>query len=295
MLTDPGSLQSDLTQTKEKLSSTERALETMRVASERNVDRLRKTDEYRRQRDEARTANAELEKKVALMLKRVEIAEEKSSRFVGELIAAEDSSREVKFKYEALLRLRDHDLRLSSHAARKDVKGIGASVVNQVEEHLLLLKRRSLELEIVEIKANQDFLAGIQRGHYPDLEVEAASMDEDLSVVKGKLAAMPLPSLDLDELARRFDDSPPPSGEVDSEMALVVVEEQAADGSTPLAVVPLASAPFDQFGSMTTSLSVEDAQNLRESDPPEESGPLEGETEQPGADLNDGAGVEGQT
>ncbi|CAN8289276.1 unnamed protein product [Cochlearia groenlandica] len=47
-----------------------------------------------------------------------------------------------------------------------------------------------------------------------DLEAEAASMAEDLLVVEGKLAAMPLPSLDLDELARRFDDSPPPEDEI---------------------------------------------------------------------------------
>ncbi|CAN8243280.1 unnamed protein product [Cochlearia groenlandica] len=258
----------------------------------------------------ARTTNVELEKKVALVLKRAEIAEEKSSRFESELVATVDSSREVKLKYEALLRLRDHDLQLSSHATRKDVKGIGASVMTQVKENLFLLKRRSLvEREIVEIKANQDFLAGIQRGDYPDPEAEAASMAEDLSVVKGKLAAVSLPSLDLDDLARRFDDSLPPSDEVDSETALVVVVKKAAEGSTPLAVVPLASASFDQFGSMTTSLNVEDAQNLRESDPPEESGPrdeesvggsqevapLEGETEQPGAGLNDEAGVEGHT
>ncbi|CAN8275398.1 unnamed protein product [Cochlearia groenlandica] len=98
-------------------------------------------------------------------------------------------------------------------------------------------------------------------------------MAEDLLVVKGKLAAMPLPSLDLDKLARRFDDSLPPTDEVDSETALVLVETQATDGSAPLAVVPLTSAPFDQFGSMTASLTVEDAQSLRDSDPPEESRP----------------------
>ncbi|CAN8272136.1 unnamed protein product [Cochlearia groenlandica] len=161
-----------------------------------------------------------------------------------------------------------------------------------------------VEREIIEIKANQDFLVKIQRDDYPDREAEAASMTEDLLVVKGKLAAMPLPSLDLDELARRFDDSPPPSDEVDSETALVLVETQATDGSTPLAVVPLTSAHFDQFGSMTAILTVEDAQGLRESDPPEgqesaegnqEVTPIEGETAQPGAGLSEEAGVEGQT
>ncbi|CAN8307012.1 unnamed protein product [Cochlearia groenlandica] len=95
-------------------------------------------------------------------------------------------------------------------------------------------------------------------------------MVEDLLVVKGKLAAMPLPSMDLDELARRFENSPPPSDEVESETALVLVETQATDSSVPLAAVPLTSAPFDQFGSMTVSLTVEDAQSLIESDPPEE-------------------------
>ncbi|CAN8275454.1 unnamed protein product [Cochlearia groenlandica] len=303
-------LQSDLTRTKEKLCSTERALETMHVTSERNADRVKKVDDYRRQRDEARVAVAELETKVAVMLKRAEIAEEKSSRFENELIAAENSSREVKLKYEALLRLRDRDLRISSHAARKDVKGIRASVVNQVKDHLFLLKGRSLvEREIAEIKANQDFLVGIQRGDYPDPEAEAASTAEDLSVVKGKLAAMPLPSLNFDELARRFENSPPLSDEVESESTLVLVEMQATDGSVPLAAVPLTSAPFDQFGSMTASLTVEDAQSLRESDRPEESGPrveesaegsqeiasIEGETAQPGTGLSEEAEVEGHT
>ncbi|CAN8271572.1 unnamed protein product [Cochlearia groenlandica] len=274
MLTDPGSLLSDLTRTKERLCSTERALETMRVALEKNVDWLRQVDDYKRQREEAKAATAELETKVALMLKKAEIAEEKSSRFEGELITAESSSREVKIKYEAFLRLRDRDLRISSHAARKDVKSIGASVVNQMRDHLSLMKGRSLvEHEIDEIKANQDFLVGIQRGDYPDLEAEAASMAEDLLVVKGKLAAMPLPSLDLDELARRFDESSPPPDEVGSETAQVLVETQATDDPAPLAAIPLMSAPFDQFGSMTVSLTVEDALSLRESDPPEESRP----------------------
>ncbi|CAN8288846.1 unnamed protein product [Cochlearia groenlandica] len=180
MLTDPGTLQYELTRAKENLSSTERALETMRVASERNVDRLQRVEDYRRQRDEARATVAELETKMALMLRRAEIAEEKGGRFESEVIAAESSSRETQLKYEALLKLRDRDLRISSHSTRKNVKGIGASVVNQ-------------------------------KGEYPDFNAEAANMEEDLSVVKGKLAAMPLPSLDLADLARIFEDSPPPS------------------------------------------------------------------------------------
>ncbi|CAN8275394.1 unnamed protein product [Cochlearia groenlandica] len=97
MLTNPGSLQCDLARTKEKLCLTERALETMHVASERNADRLKKGRDCRG-------------KELAIRDK---------------LIAAEDNSREVKLKYEALLRLRDCDLRISSHATRKDVKGTG--------------------------------------------------------------------------------------------------------------------------------------------------------------------------
>ncbi|CAN8306613.1 unnamed protein product [Cochlearia groenlandica] len=275
MLTDIGSLQSDLTRTKEKLALTERSLETMRVASEKNADRLRKVEDYRRQRDEARAAAAVLETKVALMLKRVEIAEEKSSRFEGELNVAENSSREMAIKYEALLRLRDRDLRVSSHEARKDVKSIGTSVVTQVRDHLLLLRKRYLmEREVAEIKANQDFLAGIQRGDYPDPEAEAASMEGDLLEIEGKLAAMPLPSLDLDELARRFDDSPPPRDDADSESTLALVEKQVPNVPASLEAIPLSSAPFDQFGSMTASLTVEDALSLRASGLPEESGLL---------------------
>ncbi|CAN8255360.1 unnamed protein product [Cochlearia groenlandica] len=217
MLTDPGTLQSELTTAKEKLSSTERALETMRVASERNADRLRRVDDYRRQRDEARATAAELETKVALMLKRAEIAEEKNSRF----------------------------------EARKDVKGIGASVVNQVKDHLSLLKARfQVEREFAKIKAKQDFLVGIQKGEYPDFNVEAANMNEVMLAVKGKLAAMPLPSLDLEDLARMLEELSPPSEEIESEMALVHVDVQADGGSAPLAAVPPMSASFDQFGSM---------------------------------------------
>ncbi|CAN8248099.1 unnamed protein product [Cochlearia groenlandica] len=215
----------------------------MRIASEKNADRLRQAEDYRRQRDEARSAATALDTRAALILKRVEIAEENSSRFERELIAAEESSRAMSMKYETLLKLRDRDLRVSSHEARRDVKGAGVMVVNQ-------------------------------RGNYPDLEAEAASMAEDLLVVEAKLAAMPLPSLDLDELARRFDDSPPPKDAVDCESALVLVETHAAGDAAPLEVTPLAAAPFDQFGSMTASLSVEDALNLREGVRPEGSEPL---------------------
>ncbi|CAN8272446.1 unnamed protein product [Cochlearia groenlandica] len=253
MLTDPGSLQSDLTRTKEKLVLAERSLETMRV------------DDYRRQRDEARAAAAALETKVALMLKWAEIAEEKSLRFEGDLTAAEDRSREMAIKYEALLRLRDRELRVSSHEARKDVKSIGTSIVAQVRDHLLLLRKRNLmEREVAEIKANQDFLAGIQRGDYPDPEAEAASMAGDLLEV--------------------------------------------TNAPTPLEAIPLSSAPFDQFGSMTASLTVADALSLRVSGLPEESGPLavepaggsqetalvEEETAQSGAGLSEGVEAEDQ-
>ncbi|CAN8271788.1 unnamed protein product [Cochlearia groenlandica] len=184
MLTDPGTLQSELTRSKEKLCSTEQALETMRVASERNADRLKRVDDYRRQRDESRETTAELETKVAPMLKRTEIAEEKSSRFESGL----------------------------------------------VKDHLSLLKARlPVEREIAKIKANHDFLVGIQKGEYPDLDAEAASMAEDLLVVKGKLAVMTLPSLDLTDLARMFEDSSPPSEVVENETALVRVEVQVTD------------------------------------------------------------------
>ncbi|CAN8288862.1 unnamed protein product [Cochlearia groenlandica] len=249
----------------------------MRVASERNVDRLQRVDDYRHQRDEARATAAEQETKVALMLKRAEIAEDKNSRFEGELIAAENT--------------------------RKDVKGIGASVVNRVKDHLSLLKARfPIEREIVEIKANQDFLVGIQKGEYPDFNVEAANMNEDLLAVKGKLAAMPIPSLE----------SPPPSEEIESEMALVHVDVKAAGGSAPLAAVPPIPTSFDQFGSMTANLSVEDALSLRESDTPEELGtridgdqasaeggqeivPIEGETTPPGPGPSEEVEVNSQT
>ncbi|CAN8307600.1 unnamed protein product [Cochlearia groenlandica] len=264
MLTELGPLQHDLTRTKEKLALTERSLETMRIAPEKNADRLRQVKDYQRQRDEARTAAAALETRVTLMLKRAEIAEEKSSRFEGELVAVEESSRAMSVKYETLLRLRDRDLRVSSHEARRDVKGVGASVVNQVRDHLLLLKKHSkVEREVAEIRANQDFLVGIQRGDYPDLEAEAARMAEDLPVVEAKLAAMPLPSLDLDELSRRFDDSPPPEDEIGCESTLVLAETHVTSDAAPLEVTPLASTPFDQFGSMTASLTVKDVLNLR--------------------------------
>ncbi|CAN8271815.1 unnamed protein product [Cochlearia groenlandica] len=230
MLIDPGTLQSELTRAKEKLCSTERALETMRVASERNADRLKRVDDYRRQRDEARATTAELETKVALMLKRVEIAEERSLRFESGLVAAKNISREMKLKYDAILRLRDRDLRNSCHSARKDVKGVGASVVNQVKDHLSLMKARlPVECEIAEIKANKDFLVGIEKGEYPDLDAEAASLAEDWLVVKGKLAVMPLPSLDLTDLARMFEDSSPPLVEVENETTLFPVEVQVTD------------------------------------------------------------------
>ncbi|CAN8288836.1 unnamed protein product [Cochlearia groenlandica] len=137
----------------------------------------------------------------------------------------------------------------------------------------LFSTRFPMERDIAEIKANQNFLVGIQKGEYPDLEAEAASMAEDLSAVKGKLAVMPLPSLDLADLARMFEDSPPPSEEVESETTLVPVDAHATNGSMPLVAVPPMPASLDQFGSMTASLSVENALNLRESDPPEDSGP----------------------
>ncbi|CAN8242441.1 unnamed protein product [Cochlearia groenlandica] len=310
MLTEPGSLQLELTRAKEKLSLTERSLETMRIASEKNADRLTQAEDYRRQRDEARTAAAALEKRAALMLKRAEIAEEKSSRFEKGLVEAEESSRAMSVKYETLLKLRDRGLQVSSHEARRDVKGVGVTVVNQVKDHLLLMKKRSrVEREVAEIRANQEFLVGIQRGDYPDLEAEAASMAEDVPVVEAKLAAMPLPLLDLDELAKRFDDSPPPEDAVGCESALVLVEPQAISEAAPLEVTPLASASFDQFGSMTASFTVEDALNLREGIRPEGSeslvtGPAEGGQEvafaeeellQPGAGEGGSVDEEGQT
>ncbi|CAN8276883.1 unnamed protein product [Cochlearia groenlandica] len=149
----------------------------------------------------------------------------------------------------------------------------------------------------------------IQSGDYPDPEAEAASMAEDLLAVKGKLAAMPIPSLDLDELARRFDDSSPPYDEVGSESALVLAETQVTNDSAPLEATPLSSTPFDQFGSMTASLTVEDALSLREGDLHEESGPqveepaeggqevapVEEETTQPGIGLSEEMEVECQT
>ncbi|CAN8272386.1 unnamed protein product [Cochlearia groenlandica] len=134
MLTEPGSPQHDMTRTNEKLALTERSLETMRIASEKNVDRLWQVEDYRRQRDEARTVVVALETRVALMIKRAEIAEEKSSRFERELVAVEESSRAMSVKYETLLRLRDRDLRVSSHEARRGVKGVRVSVVNQAIE-----------------------------------------------------------------------------------------------------------------------------------------------------------------
>ncbi|CAN8323874.1 unnamed protein product [Cochlearia groenlandica] len=152
-------------------------------------------------------------------------------------------------------------------------------------------------------------IALAERGDYPDLEAEAASMAEDLPVVEAKLAAMPLPSMDLVELARRFDDSPPPEDAVGCESALVLVEPQAVNEDAPLEVIPLASASFDQFGSMTTSLTVEDALNLREGIRPEGSeppvtGPAEGgqevaiaeeESLQLGAGESGAVDEEGQT
>ncbi|CAN8272579.1 unnamed protein product [Cochlearia groenlandica] len=216
----------------------------------------------------------------------------------------------MSVKYDTLLKLRDRDLRVSSHEARRDVKGVGATVVNQVRDHLLLMKKFSrVEREVAEIRANQEFLVGIQRGDYPDLEAEAASMAEDLPIVEAKLAAIPLPLLDLDELARRFDDSPPPEDAVGCESALVLVEPQAISEAAPLELTPLASASIDQFGSMTASLTVEDALNLREDIRPEGSEPLvtgpaeegqevafaEEEPVQPRAGESGSADEEGQT
>ncbi|CAN8324441.1 unnamed protein product [Cochlearia groenlandica] len=192
----------------------------MRIASEKNADRLRQVEDYRRQRDEAKAAAAALETKVALMLKRAEIAEENSSRFERELTAAEESSRAVSVKYEALFKLRDRDLRVSSHEARRGVKGAGVSMVNQ-------------------------------RGDYRDLEAEAASMAEDLPVAEAKLAAMPLPALDLDELAKSFDDSTPPEDAVDCESALVFVDAHVAGDAAPLEITPLAMAPFRFYISLS--------------------------------------------
>ncbi|CAN8241791.1 unnamed protein product [Cochlearia groenlandica] len=131
-----------------------------------------------------------------------------------------------------------------------------------------------MEREVAEIKANQDFLAGIQRGDYHDPVAEAASMAGDLLEVEGKLAAMPPPSLDLDELARRFDDSPPPFDDADSESTLALVEKQVTNVPAPLEAIPLSSAPFDQFGSMIANLTVAYALSLKASGLPEESGPL---------------------
>ncbi|CAN8307472.1 unnamed protein product [Cochlearia groenlandica] len=45
---------------------------------------------------------------------------------------------------------------------------------------------------------------------------------------------MPLPSLDLDELARRFDDSPPPEDEIGCESALVPAVTQVTSDAAPL-------------------------------------------------------------
>ncbi|CAN8323895.1 unnamed protein product [Cochlearia groenlandica] len=120
---------------------------------------------------------------------------------------------------------------------------------------------------------------------------------------------MPLPSLDLDELAKRFDDSPPPDDVVDCETALVLADTHVAGDAAPLEVTPLATEPFDQFGSMTTSLSVEDAHNLREGVRPEGSEPqvassieegrqvalAEEASVQPGAGTSSSTGEEDQT
>ncbi|CAN8289070.1 unnamed protein product [Cochlearia groenlandica] len=134
-------------------------------------------------------------------------------------------------------------------------------------------------------------------------------MAEDLPVVEAKLAAMPLPSLDLVELAKRFEDSPPPEDAVGRESALVLVEPRAVDEAAPLEITPLASASFDQFGSMTASLTVEDALNLREGIRPEGSEPAvtvpaeagqevalaEEESSQPGAGESGAVDEAGQT
>ncbi|CAN8244421.1 unnamed protein product [Cochlearia groenlandica] len=134
-------------------------------------------------------------------------------------------------------------------------------------------------------------------------------MAEDLPVAEAKLAAMPLPSLDLDELAKRFDDSPPPGDVVDCESALARADAHVTGDAAPLEVTPLAAAPFDQFGSMTASLSVEDAQDLRESVRPEGFEPqvaglvedgreialAEEASVQPGAGTSSSTGEEDQT
>ncbi|CAN8307348.1 unnamed protein product [Cochlearia groenlandica] len=212
MLTDPGTLPSEITKVKERLRSTKQAHETMRLASERNTDLVKRTDDYRRQREEAKVAAFEVEARTALMLKRAEIAKEKASRFEGEVAAVRRSLRETELKYEALLKLRDRDLRVTTHSARKVVKGADASVVKQVKDHLAFRNARSaIEREIAEIKANQDFLVGIQAGRYPDFDVEVASMNENLAAVKGQLAAMFLFTLDLEDLARMFEESLPPA------------------------------------------------------------------------------------
>ncbi|CAN8307320.1 unnamed protein product [Cochlearia groenlandica] len=217
MLTDPGTLPSEITKVKERLRSTKQAHETMRLASERNTDLVKRTDDYRRQREEAKVAASEVEARTALMLKRAEIAKEKASRFEGEVAAVRRSLRETELKYEALLKLRDRDLRVTTHSARKVVKGADASVVKQVKDHLTFrnarsaIERSAIEREIAEIKANQDFLVGIQAGRYPDFDVEVASMNENLAAVKGQLAAMFLFALDLEDLARMFEESPPPA------------------------------------------------------------------------------------
>ncbi|CAN8319621.1 unnamed protein product [Cochlearia groenlandica] len=170
LLTDPGTLQSELTRTKEKLNSTERSVETMRLASKRNADKMKKTDEYKRQCGEARIAAAESETKTTLMLKRADIAEEKVSRFECEVAAGGRSLKETRLKYEALLKLRDHDLRTTSHSVRKYVRA----------------------------------------SKNPDLDTETESMEVNFKAVEHQLMNMSLPAIDLEELAQMFEEPPPP-------------------------------------------------------------------------------------
>ncbi|CAN8242552.1 unnamed protein product [Cochlearia groenlandica] len=64
-----------------------------------------------RLRDEAQVVCVESEKKAVVMVKRVEIAKEKNSRLEGDLAKSRNDLREMSLKYEALLKLRDHDLK----------------------------------------------------------------------------------------------------------------------------------------------------------------------------------------